>query len=224
MTYTVVSKLNADLAVLTTFLSGCIIFLLGVLNLSFLMQFLSASTIAGFMNGATITIASGQLKRLLGIKSGKSNEFIESWQTIYEHYDEITLYDSLLGVGSMVLLFGIAYLSQKYKSSMLLRYLSISRNGIIVFGGILIAYLFYINDLRPFALNGEVASGLPSISLPPFSTVHEGKDYDFFGMVRALGFSIISVPMVSIIEAVAIAKSFNKGKVVDVTQEMMALG
>lgn len=47
MTYTVVAKLNADLVVLTTFLSGAIIFLLGLFNLGFLMQFISAPVIAG---------------------------------------------------------------------------------------------------------------------------------------------------------------------------------
>lgn len=224
LTYTVVAKLNADLAVLVTLLSGAIIFLLGLFNLGFLMQFLSAPTITGFMNGATVTIASGQLKKLLGIKSGSSNEFIESWITVFKHYDETKLYDTLLGVISLVLLVGIREISLRNKKNIYLRYLSISRNAIIVFGGILIAYLFHINGMHPFALTGEISGGFPTLSLPPFSTVHNNETYTFPDMVNTLGLSIVSVPLVSIIEAVAIAKSFNKAKVVDVTQEMMALG
>lgn len=224
MTYTVVARLNADLAVLTTLLSGAIIFFLGFFNLGFLMQFLSAPTITGFMNAATVIITSGQLRRLLGIKSGSSSEFIESWETLIKHYDETTLYDTLLGVSSLSILVGIRYIAQRRRESIFLRYLSISRNAIVVFGGILISYLFYVNGMQPFALTGEIASGFPSLALPPFSTVHNNQTYNFPEMVSALGLSIISIPVISIVEAVAIAKSFSKGKIVDVTQEMMALG
>jgi solute carrier family 26 (sodium-independent sulfate anion transporter), member 11 len=224
LTYTVVSKLNADLAVLTTFLSGCIIFTMGFFNLGFLMQFLSTSTILGFMNAATVTIVSGQIRRLLGIKSGSSSEFIDSWEALFNHYDETKLYDTILGVSSLLVLVGIRKLSQMNRKSILLRYLSISRNAIVVFGGILIAYLFHKNGIEPFNLTGDIASGFPSISLPPFSTVHNNETYTFTEMVSSLGLSIVSVPVISIIEAVAIAKSFSKGKIVDVTQEMCALG
>lgn len=224
LTYTVVQKLNADLAVLITFLSGVIIFLLGLLNLGFLMQFLSTPTITGFMNGATVTIAFGQIRRLLGIRSGSSSEFIDSWITLIKHYNETNLYDTILGVTSLVLLVGIRDVSLRNKKNMFLRYLSISRNAIVVFGGILAAYFFHINGKKPFALTGDISGGFPTLSLPPFSTVHNNQTYNFPEMVSALGLSIVTVPIISIIEAVAIAKSFNKAKVVDVTQEMMALG
>lgn len=224
MTYTVVTKLNADLAVFTTFLSGCIIFLMGFFNLGFLMQFLSTPTVLGFMNAATITIVSGQIRRLLGIKSGSSSEFVASWETLFKHYNETKLYDTILGVSSLVLLVGIRKISQRNKTSILLRYLSILRNAIIVFGGILVAYLFHKNGVEPFNLTGNISSGFPKISLPPFSTVHNNETYTTSGMINALGLSVVSVPVISIVEAVAIAKSFSKGKIVDVTQEMCALG
>lgn len=176
------------------------------------------------MNGATVTIISGQLRRLLGIRSGSSSEFIDSWEALFNHYKETKLYDTILGVSSLLVLVGIRKLSQMNRKSMVLRYLSISRNAIVVFGGILIAWLFHKNGLEPFNLTGEIASGFPSISLPPFSTVHKNETYNFPEMVSALGLSIISVPLISIIETVAIAKSFSKGKIVDVTQEMCALG
>lgn len=224
MTFSVVAKLNADLAVLTTFLSGAIIFALGFFNLGFLMQFISTPVISGFMNAATITIISGQLRRLLGIKSGSSSEFIDSWETLFKHYNETKLWDTVLGVTSLLLLIGVRKLGQKRKSSIFIRYLAIARNAIIVFGGILIAYVFFNNDIMPFAVTGEISAGFPSISLPPFSTQHNNETFSFSDMVSKLGLPIVSVPLVSIIEAVAIAKSFSKGKIVDVTQEMMALG
>lgn len=224
LTYTVVQNLNADLAVLSTFLSGCMIFLFGVLNLGFLMQFISTPTIVGFMNGATVTIAVGQIRRLLGIRSGKSSEFVDSLDTLYHYYDETTFADATLGISSLILLVVVRHIGRKYPKSIFLRYLSISRNAIIVFGGILIAYLYHLKDEKPFLLTGTISSGFPSIKLPPFSTVHDETDYDFSGMIKALGLSLLTIPIISIVESVAIAKSFNKGKVVDVTQEMLALG
>lgn len=94
-----------------------------------------------------------------------------------------------------------------------------------MFGGILIAYIcqkFFTYE--PFKLVGEIASGFPSITPPPFSTSQNGTDYNLTDMVKTLGLSAISVPLISIIEAIAIAKSFNRGRRLDVTQEMIALG
>lgn len=188
------------------------------------MQFISTPTIVGFMNGATVTIAVGQIRRLLGIRSGKSSEFVDSLETLSKFYHETTFADATLGISSLILLVGIRYIGRKYPKSVFLRYLSISRNAIIVFGGILMAYLFHAQDKHPFLLTGEISSGFPTISLPPFSTTKDETEYSFQSMVSTLGLSFLTIPIISVVEAVAIAKSFNKGKVVDVTQEMLALG
>lgn len=176
------------------------------------------------MNGASITIMSAQLKRLSGIKSGSTAQFADSWKTMFTYYDEIKWTDSLLGLTSLVLLLSIREIYRRNRSSEFLRYLSVTRNAIVVFGGILIAFLCQRNGNQPFNLVGEVKPGLPTFALPPFSTVFEGKTYNFKDMFSSLGLSLLSVPLVSIIELVAIAKSFSKGKVIDVTQELLALG
>jgi sodium-independent sulfate anion transporter 11 len=43
-------------------------------------------------------------------------------------------------------------------------------------------------------------------------------------MVEVYGLSLITIPLVSILEIIAISKAFSKGKVVDATQQMVALG
>lgn len=118
---------SPDFAILSAFLSGLIILLFGLLNLGtwlliyyasagpifiancaviagFLVQFISIPVTAGFTSAAAITIASGQLKSLVGIKAGSSNEFIESWINFVEHIRDIQLWDALLGCGTIVLL------------------------------------------------------------------------------------------------------------------------
>lgn len=160
----------------------------------------------------------------MGIKSGSSSEFVEAWVNVFEHYDEIKLSDSLLGLSSLALLLGMKKLNKIKVFPSFFKYLSISRNAIAVILGIVIAYIFYINGSEPFKLTGEIKQGLPPFGPPPFSTEFEGKSYNFIAMVKALGLSLVTIPLVSILESVAIAKAFSKGKIVDATQEMIALG
>lgn len=161
---------------------------------------------------------------MLGITSGSSSEFVESWINVFKHYDEIKFSDSILGISSLLLLLAMKYLNKIKTFPTFFKYLSISRNAIAVILGIVVAYVFYINGKEPFRLTGDIKQGLPPFSLPPFSTEIDGKIYKFMDMFRALGLSLITIPLVSILESVAIAKAFSKGKVVDATQEMIALG
>lgn len=219
-----VVDLNVNFAILGTFLSGCVIFLFGILNLGFLVQFISLPTITAFISAATVTIGSGQIKPLLGIKSSSNGEFIDSWRVLFQHYDEIRIGDTMLGILSLVILLILKNSGKVKFWPIFFKYLAISRNAIIVILGIIVAYVFYINGSEPFYLTGKVQSGLPDFILPPFSTTFNGQEYEFKDMVRALGFSLLTIPLVSILESVAIAKAFSKGKIIDANQEMIALG
>jgi sodium-independent sulfate anion transporter 11 len=88
----------------------------------------------------------------------------------------------------------------------------------------IVAYSFHLNGSDPFRLTGEIKEGLPEFKIPPMETELNGQSYYFMDMFRALGLSLVTLPLVSILESVAIAKAFSKGKVVDATQEMIALG
>jgi len=224
MIHSAVVNLNVDFAILGTFLSGCTIFLLGFLNLGFLVQFISIPTVSGFVLAATVTIGSGQVKPLLGILKGSSSEFIHSWINVFANLNEIKLYDTLLGVVTIVILMAMKNLNQMERWPLFFKYLSISRNAIAVIGGILIAYLFHIYGSEPFNLTGKITSGFPPFQLPPFQTDLNGRSYNFSEMVQALGVSLVTIPLVSILESIAIAKAFCKGSVVDATQEMICLG
>lgn len=57
---------------------------------------------------------------------------------------------------------------------------------------------------------GFVKPGLPSVSLPPFSTQVENKTYSFVDMATTLGSAIIIVPILSILQNYAIAKVYSK--------------
>lgn len=207
-----------------TFLAGGIIFLLGILNLGFLIQFISTPTITAFITAAAVIIGSSQVKNLLGIKSGSSSEFIDAWTNIFQNYREIKWSDTLLGLFSVAFLLAMKNLNKVKVWPKFFKFMAISRNAFVVIIGIVVAYVFYINGSEPFRLTGEVEKGLPKFVPPPFSSEANNRTYNFVEMTSSLGLSLLTIPLISILEAIAIAKAFSKGKVVDASQEMVALG
>lgn len=93
---------------------------------------------------------------------------------------------------------------------MVLKYISLSRNALAVIVGIVLCYCLSHDDWLPFRASGEITKGIPPFKLPPFSTNVNGTTISFGDMVTNLGASIASIPLISILESIAIAKAFCK--------------
>ncbi|KAL7303389.1 hypothetical protein TKK_0004574 [Trichogramma kaykai] len=226
LTQPYVGQYGADFAVLLCFLSGCIMALMGLFRVGFLVDFISMPVIAGFTNAAAIIIGSSQIGTLLGIQ-GRAESFVDAMRKLVERFDEIQLGDTLLGVFSMILLVGLKNLPGNRRGSAgkkLMWIMTLSRNAVVVVLGMLLAYLLSLYGLSPFKITGDIAAGLPSLTPPPFSTTHNNVTYGFVDMVRIYGTSMASVPLIAVLESIAIAKSFAKGKTVNANQEMLAVG
>ncbi|XP_012145962.2 sodium-independent sulfate anion transporter isoform X2 [Megachile rotundata] len=221
-----VIRLGADIAVLLCFLSGCIIAMMGLLHLGFLVEFVSLPVISGFTNAAAIIIGTSQLGTLLGL-SGRSDSFIDAVVKVVDHLNEVKLWDTVLGVCSMILLICLKNLRGKKDGTAFQKAMwvtSLARNAVIVVIGIILSYSLYSYNIKPFNITGNITEGLPSFAPPPFSIVHGNKTYYFEDLIAELGSTTISVPLIAILESIAIAKAFAKGKTVDANQEMLALG
>lgn len=94
----------------------------------------------------------------------------------------------------------------------------------------------------------RVASGLPELKVPPMQTTIDGRTLYFTDMIAHVGSSLLALPLISILESIAVAKAFckciflasgednlniiiatnffaiAKGRTIDSTQEMLALG
>ncbi|XP_058121578.1 sodium-independent sulfate anion transporter-like [Anopheles ziemanni] len=222
-----VANSGIDFAILSAFLTGCVILVLGVLNLGFLVQFISLPVTAGFTSAAAITIASGQVKSLFGLP-GKSNEFLEAWMNVFENLHEIRLWDTVLGATTIVVLLVLMQMKNMSGESCWAsvgKYVALARNAIVVILATLLAYLLSeAGYSEPFLLTGNVTAGLPPLQPPPFTTILDGRTYSFSEMIGEMGSSLITLPLIGILESIAIAKAFSKGKPIDATQEMIALG
>ena len=79
---------------------------MGILQLGFLVDFISMPVICGFTNAAAIIIASSQFSTLLGI-NGKSETFVDAIVKLIDKIEQIRLWDSILGVCCIVILVGL---------------------------------------------------------------------------------------------------------------------
>ncbi|XP_011633708.1 sodium-independent sulfate anion transporter-like isoform X3 [Pogonomyrmex barbatus] len=226
MVQPLVAKYGADMAILIAFLKGCIIAVLGIFHLGFLLDFISLPVITGFTSAAAINIASSQFKSLLGIP-GRTESFLDSLIAIFKNLNQIKYQDTLLGIGTIAVLVLLKNIPGKRTGTIFQKIgwlLALSRNALVVVIGTVMAYIFYINGQNPFKLTDTMGQGLPPFALPPFSTIFKNETYNFVEMTTAMGTTLVTIPIVSIIEHIAIAKAFAKGKSLDATQEMIALG
>lgn len=226
MVQPLVAKAGADMAVLIAFLKGCIIALLGVFHLGFLLDFISLPVITGFTSAAAINIASSQFKSLLGI-AGRTENFLDSVIAIFKNIYQIRYQDTLLGIGTIITLVLLKNIPGQRTGTIFQKigwFLVLSRNALVVIAGTAMAYIFYIYNQNPFKLTGSMGQGLPPFAPPPFSTTFENRTYNFVEMTTAMGTTLFTMPIISTIEHIAIAKAFAKGKSLNATQEMIALG
>ncbi|XP_011497709.1 PREDICTED: sodium-independent sulfate anion transporter-like [Ceratosolen solmsi marchali] len=223
---------NPDFAILLAFLAGCVEFLMGLLDLGFLVDFISLPVTAGFTSATSVIIIVSQIKGLLGLKFQSAN-LIDQMVKICQNLMNVKLGDTLLGVSTILILLCLKNLSNvKFTNDGLrhvivikaLWFFSVGRNALIVLISSVITFYLHQAGQTPFVLSGTVQSGLPSIKLPNFTTVVQNQTYSFMDICSHLGSGIIVIPLVSVLANVAIAKVFSSGSGFNASQEMRTLG
>ncbi|XP_016999178.2 sodium-independent sulfate anion transporter [Drosophila takahashii] len=218
------ATISPDYAVLVCFLAGCIVLILGLLNMGVLVRFISIPVITGFTMAAAVTIGSAQINNIVGLTS-PSNDLLPAWKNFFTHLSSIRVWDAQLGVSSLVFLLLMTRVKDiKWGNRIFWKYLGLSRNALAVIFGTFLAYILSRDGNQPFRVTGNITAGVPPFRLPPFSTTVDGEYVSFGDMISTVGASLGSIPLISILEIVAISKAFSKGKIVDASQEMVALG
>lgn len=93
--------------VLTAFYSGVFELIMAFLQLGWVVSFISEPVTIGFTSGAAMTIATSQVKSLLGLSGEKGEGFISYWQAIFKNIATITAGDAILGFGSLIVLLSL---------------------------------------------------------------------------------------------------------------------
>ncbi|CAH0723069.1 unnamed protein product, partial [Brenthis ino] len=221
--------LPIDFVVLLTFLSGCIVLLMGLLRLGFLVDLISPSVTSGFTSATAMIIVIAQLKGLLGLSFVAESPAENLW-LIAQRWRLVRPADCALAAVCCTLLLLLRKLKdvkvnpKRYRLKKTLWLISIARNALVVFGASAVAYCVHDPAQPLFKLSGKVEPGLPKFGLPPFSVVMNNQTLGFTDMVARLGPGLALLPLVMVLANIAIAKAFSHGGRVDATQEMVTLG
>src|SRR5699024_7587407 len=145
-----------SLVLLLMLMIGLIQFMLGILRLGFLVNFISQPVMSGFFSASAIIIGFSQLNHLLGINIQSSHLFLFIKEVSSRLLEFIWFVFALVLTIPLIL-----FLLKKY-----LQYIPVQ--FIFVFIGIVIVYFFNLQSLG-VKIVGEVPQGLPSISAPLFT-------------------------------------------------------
>ncbi|XP_012271518.1 sodium-independent sulfate anion transporter [Orussus abietinus] len=225
-----------EFVVLLGFLAGTVELIMGLLDLGFLVDFISLPVTSGFMSATSVIIIVSQLQGLLGLRFS-SESIVDNARKLLENAGNVRLTDAGLGLCSIVFLlilrklkdFDCAMLRDSNESrnrviKKTLWFISIGRNVLVVLIASFLSYRLEMSGHSLFLLSGKVKSGLPTVSLPPFTAQVGNQTYTFVDMCSHLGIGIIIVPLVAVLANVAIAKAFASGQTIDASQEMVTLG
>ncbi|CAH1996914.1 unnamed protein product [Acanthoscelides obtectus] len=228
---------NIEAAILLCFFGGVIELLCGLLHLGFLVDFVSTPVVAAFTSAGAITIASSQVKNLIGVHIGGGETFFEIWKKLFEHIGNFKKWDTILGLSCCALLllmrkmkdFGAALISTDSKEKTptykkIVWLTSVARNALVVVGCAVATFVLDMHGMKPFSLTADVPSGWPNVSLPPFRIQQGNSTVTLTDILVELEAGIIFIPFIAILANIGIAKAFARGRVIDASQEMIAIG
>jgi len=193
------------MVVVLALMVGVIQFLLGVLRMGFLVNFLSKPVISGFTSAAAIIIVFSQMKHLLGISVVGSNRIYKTVINIFHKLGEINYVDFSIGLVGIALLLGFKKWAKNIPGIL-----------IIVVLGIVAVYFFQL-ETYGIKLVGNVPSGLPSFIMPTLNI----ED------IKQLAPIAIALALVGYLEAISIGKAIEDKTgedTIKANQELIALG
>ncbi|NXK82711.1 S2611 protein, partial [Amazona guildingii] len=224
-------------AILLTFLSGCIQLAMGLLHLGFLLDFISCPVIKGFTSAASITISFNQIKNILGLRGIPRQFFLQVFETL-RRIGETRVGDAVLGLACLAVLAGLRAMKSRLPraahveplpvrvSYLIVWTTTTARNALVVLFAGLVAYSFQVMGSQPFTLIGSIPQGLPPFRLPRFSMTTPNGTIPFRSMVEDMGVGLAVVPLMGLLETIAIAKAFasQNDYRIDPNQELLAMG
>jgi sulfate permease, SulP family len=193
------------LAFLLAFLMGLIQFLLGVLRLGFLVNFLSRPVISGFTSGAAVIIAFSQLKHLLGIDLTSSNQIQFLLYEVWLKIQTIHWLSLGLGIMSILILKNIKKIQKDLPGAL-----------VVVVLGIVIVYALGLDKLG-IKIVKSVPQGLPDFQIPSM----------YLTDIQALMPTALALALIAFMEAISVAKAMqaeHRNYEINANQELIALG
>ncbi|KAK4791009.1 hypothetical protein SAY86_031422 [Trapa natans] len=207
--------LYVHLVLTATLFTGLFQLILGVLRLGLLVDFLSHSTIVGFMSGTAVIISLQQLKGMLGLKHFTTKtDVISVIHAVFKYRDEWRWESALVGIIFLVFLLFTRYVRKR--NPRLFWVSAISPMLTVLIGG-LFAYFAHA-DKHGIQIVGHLKKGLNPLSI-------QSLNFDSEYLPVTLKAGIMS-GFLALAEGIAIGRSFAalKNYQTDGNKEMVAFG
>jgi len=184
-------------------LVGGICVIAGLLRAGFVVNFLSAPVLSGYVTGAALVIGASQLGKVLGYRVS-GDTFFQLVASALRNLDKIqgaTVAVAAVSIAVMVLL---RRLAPRWPAALIIVVLAIASTS-----------LFNLAT-RGVAVTGTVPAGLPSPTFPQVG-IHE---------VGSLLVSAFGIALVCYVESIAVAKAIanRRGYALDANREFVAIG
>jgi len=206
------------------FVNGLMLFIMGLLRVGALSNFLSATVRSAFITAAGVIIFLSQLKTFFGI-TGEAYDCQGKWYcsslvkegSILMKLDTMNFPTFMLGFLSMVILL----IKKQYKNK-IPKWIPVAL--ILMSITMLLSYLINFEDYK-MKIVGDIAAGMPNLKNPlDFKNIApDGKGGDYIGKVFQ---SALEIAVISYISAWSLAVKFAKdhGYTVSSNQELVAQG
>ena len=104
---------------IATFMAGAFLILMGVLHLGTIIKYIPYPIVVGFTSGIALTIFATQIKDLFGLQiESVPAGFIDKWVVYFRHFDTVSWWSLLIGVGSILLIVFTPKISRKIPGSL----------------------------------------------------------------------------------------------------------
>jgi len=231
------SPLGASCLALFT---GLILTLMGMFKLGFVVKFIPASVITGFVSAAAFTIAIGQLKGLFGHKNAPRTFYGRIYH-FFTNLKNTNGWDAGIGLISLAFLLTLQFISKKKLTRpddkaprwkmigfKVMKFICVAKSALICVIATIAAFGLYQSGHKGYTLPGELPAGMPEFSFP-IRTVEDPKSNTTISTmeyVKDFGAGLIILPMILFIEDVSIAKALGRQNKynVDASQELYAVG
>lgn len=193
------------IAILLALIVGIVQFLMGVLRLGFIVNFLSKPVITGFTSAVALTIGLNQFRNLFGIDFIQSDQVQHLLVDFWDKYLEVNTHTAIIGLISVAVILFFRRVNKKIPNAL-----------IVVIMGILIMRYFG-SSFDDVSIIEDIPSGLPGFSFPQI-------DID---IIRELMPIALTLVMVGYLETISIGKSLEAKQDeyrVRPNQELIALG
>lgn len=214
-----------QIATTLAFICGFIVLGIGLLRIGWIVEFIPAPAVSGFMTGSAINIASGQVAGLLGIPN--INTRGPTYRVIIDTLKGLphARLDSAWGVTGLVALYTIrflcTYLSKRYpRRGRIFFFISVLRHGFVLIILTIAAWLYCRHRVKGGKYPIKILQTVPS------GFKHVGQPHIDRKLLSVLAPELPVATIILLLEHIAISKTFGRlnGYKINPNQELIAIG